>query len=167
MKAFQLNAIATAAAIALCAGIGTAGGVYAAENPFASLAGSWSGVGRISVQDGSSERIRCRGSYRPDRAGTSLALHLRCASDSYTFELSSDITNERGVLSGSWNESSRQVYGSLSGRVAGGHIQATASSPAFTATLSIETRGNSQNVVIRAPGSQISEVTVRLARAGR
>jgi hypothetical protein len=46
-------------------------------------------------------------------------------------------------------------------------IQATASSVGFNATLSISTRGNSQSVSIKSPGSEISEVAISLARAGR
>src|SRR5215212_9282523 len=59
----------------------------AAETPFAHLAGSWSGQGKITVQNGTSERIRCRGTYRAGETGTTLSLSLRCASDSYKFEL--------------------------------------------------------------------------------
>ena len=36
---------------------------YAQSGPFAGLAGVWSGGGTITLDDGSSERIRCRASY--------------------------------------------------------------------------------------------------------
>ena len=48
----------------------------------------------------------------------------------------------------------------------GNRIQATAQSAGFTASLSISTRGNRQSVVIRSPGSEISEVAISLARVG-
>jgi hypothetical protein len=136
-------------------------GPLAAE-PFAHFTGNWSGSGTISV-NGGRERIRCRGSNT--ESGNTLRLGLKCASDSYRFELQSDITYERGSISGSWGEASRNVYGSLSGRMNGSHIQATAQSAAFTASLSISSRGNRQSVVIRSPGSEISEVAISLARS--
>ena len=139
----------------------------AAENPFAQFTGSWSGSGTITVQDGSRERIRCRGNYATNQSGDTLTVGLRCASDSYKFELQSEITYDGGSISGTWNEASRQVYGSLAGRATKSHIQATAQSVGFSATLSLTTRGNSQSVSIKSPGSEVSEVAVSLARAGR
>src|SRR5438445_10191569 len=97
-------------------GIFVHGAAQAAENPFAHFAGNWTGQGKITVQNGSSERIRCRGTYRAGESGMTLSLSLRCASDSYKFELASDVTYDGGAISGSWNETTRQVNGSLSGR---------------------------------------------------
>ncbi|WP_068025197.1 hypothetical protein [Rhodoplanes sp. Z2-YC6860] len=148
-------------------GIFTNGAAVAAETPFAHLAGSWAGQGKITVQNGSSERIRCRGTYRAGETGTTLTISLRCASDSYKFELASDVTYQNGNISGSWNESSRQVYGQLTGRANASSITAQASAVGVTATISIATRGNSQSVAIRSPGSEISEIAVTMARAGR
>lgn len=154
-------------AAVLSFGIFTNGAALAAETPFAHLAGSWAGQGKITVQNGSSERIRCRGTYRAGETGTTLTISLRCASDSYKFELASDVTYENGNISGSWNESSRQVYGQLTGRANANSITAQASTVGVTAAISIATRGNSQSVTIRSPGSEISEIAVTMARAGR
>jgi hypothetical protein len=137
----------------------------AAERAFAHFVGNWSGSGTISVKDGGRERIRCRGNHT--ESGDTLKLGLKCASDSYKFELQSDITYENGAVSGSWNEATRGVYGTLSGRMTSSHIEATAQSSAFNASLSISTRGNRQSVVIKSPGSEISEVAISLARSGR
>lgn len=141
-------------------------GVSQAAEPFAQFAGGWAGSGTIATKDGARERIRCRGGNT--ESGNTLKLGLRCASDSYKFELQSDITYEAGGnISGSWNETSRSVFGTLAGRMTGNRIQATAQAVGFTASLSISTGGGRQSVVIRSPGSEISEVTVSLARAGR
>lgn len=160
-----LKAGAIAAVLSL--GVFTHGAALAAENPFAHLAGSWSGQGKITVQSGGSERIRCRGSYRAGESGTSLTISLRCASDSYKFELASDVTYDGGSISGSWNESSRQVYGQISGRATANNITAHATAVGVNAAISISTRGNSQSVILRSPGSEISEISVTMARAGR
>jgi hypothetical protein len=163
-----MSAVKTAAfAIALGIVAFAADAPQAADNPFAHFTGSWSGSGTITVQGGARERIRCRGKYTANEQGDTLTLGLRCASDSYKFELQSDITYDGGNITGTWNEASRQVYGSLSGRSTASHIQATAQSVGFTATLSLTTRGNQQSVSIKSPGSEISEVAISLARAGR
>jgi len=158
---------AGAIAAALCAGVLMHGASQAAESPFAHLAGSWSGQGRIVVQSGGSERIRCRGIYRPGGGGMTLTISLRCASDSYKFELGSDVTYEGGNISGSWSEASRQVSGQITGRANANSIAAEASAAGVNASISIATRGNSQSVSIRSPGSEISEISVTMSRAGR
>lgn len=137
----------------------------AADGLLAHFAGNWSGSGKITVQNGASERIRCRSGNQA--SGNSMNLNLRCASDSYKFELASDITSDGGNISGSWNETTRGVVGTLSGRATASNIQATANAVGFNAALSIRTSGNSLSVLIRSPGSEISEVSISMAKGGR
>jgi hypothetical protein len=141
-----------------------AGVMPAAAENLSHFAGNWSGSGLITLQNGSKERIKCRGRYTVNGTGNALKLGLRCASDSYNFELQSDIALDGGTVSGSWNETTRQVFGSLSGRMHGTRIDATANSVGFNAALSLTTRGNSQHVSIRSPGNEMTEVAITLAR---
>ncbi len=83
----------------------------AAISPFAAMAGSWSGGGILSTTDGTQERLRCRAAYDVGAAGAELRLNLRCASDSYNFDLASDVQFHRGAISGSWSEASRNASG--------------------------------------------------------
>src|SRR5580700_10572159 len=139
-------------AIGLCL---TAPKVYAQSAPFAGMAGSWSGGGRIDLQNGSSERIRCRATYSVGGSGSTLQQQLRCASDSYRFEVSSTVESQGGLLSGSWSEATRNVSGQISGRAAGGRIQATIDAGAFTADLTVHTSENQQSVSIAPRGTDI------------
>ena len=139
----------------------------AAEGPLAHFAGNWSGGGKITVQNGSSERIRCRSSNGNNASGNALSMNLRCASDSYKFELASDINSDGSNISGSWNETTRGVMGSLSGKVTANNIQATANAVGFSASLAIRASGNSLSVSIRSPGAEISEVSVSMTKSGR
>src|SRR5712671_5101956 len=123
---------------------------YAQSGPFAGLAGNWSGGGTVTLDDGSTERIRCRASYAVGAGGNGLNLNLICASDSYKFDLRGNVVSERGALSGTWSESSRGVTGNLEGRGAGGNFQVVASSAGFSANISLATHGNRQSVSIRA-----------------
>src|SRR6188768_2279002 len=85
---------------------------HAQSGPFAGFDGAWSGTGTVSMSDGSSERIRCRATYKVDGGG----------SDSYKFDLSSNVTSQGNNVSGSWSEASRNVYGNLVGKAGGGQI---------------------------------------------
>ena len=147
----------TAAAFAIM----LSGGAARADS-FDHLKGNWSGGGNITLANGEKERIRCRATYIP--AGSNVKITLRCASDSYKFELASDITSEGGKLSGSWSEATRAVVGGITGTATASTIQATAMSPLFTANLSVRTSGSNQTVSITSPGSEIQNVTISLKR---
>jgi hypothetical protein len=123
---------------------------YAQSGPFAGMAGNWSGAGTVALDDGSTERIRCRATYAVGAGGSGLNLGLICASDSYKFDLRGNVVADRGALSGTWSESSRGVNGNLEGRGANGNFQVLASAAGFNANLSLTTHGNRQSVVIRA-----------------
>jgi hypothetical protein len=129
----------------------------------AQFAGSWAGSGTIATTSGS-ERIRCRVNY--SLAGpNSLHQDLRCASDSYNFQVSSNIVDQGGAISGTWTEVTRGVSGNVSGRMGGGSIEVAVSGPAFSAGLSISTSGNRQSVSIRPSGGDIRDVSVSLTRS--
>jgi hypothetical protein len=123
---------------------------YAQPGPFTGMAGNWSGGGTVTLDDGSSERIRCRATYAVGENGNGLNQTLTCASDSYKFDLRSNVLAEGGSLSGTWSEASRNVSGNLQGRAAGGTFQVVASAPGFTANITLTTRGNRQSVVIKS-----------------
>ena len=74
---------------------------HAQSAPFAGLAGYWSGAGSVTLDDGSSEKIRCRATYAVSGNGAGLNQTLVCASDSYKFDLKTNIVAEQGSLSGS------------------------------------------------------------------
>jgi len=137
---------------------------HAQSAPFAGLAGSWSGGGRIDLQNGTSERIRCRASYAVSASGHTMQQQLRCASDSYRFEVNSNVESRGGSLSGSWSELTRNVSGQISGRAAVGRIQARVDAGLFAADLTVHTNGDQQSVAIVPQGADIRVVAVTMRR---
>jgi hypothetical protein len=130
---------------------------------FAGMAGNWTGAGTVTLDDGSSERIRCRASYAVGAGGNGLQQNLTCASDSYKFNLTTNVIAQGAAVSGTWSETSRNINGNLEGRVGGGNFQLIATSPGFTANITLTTRGNKQSVVIR-PDSQFRGASISLSR---
>ncbi|HLX15990.1 MAG TPA: hypothetical protein VKS24_12385 [Bradyrhizobium sp.] len=155
--AFAIGALAYASLWA------TAGHAQA-SGPFAGMAGVWAGAGTVTLDDGSTERIRCRATYAVGAGGNGMQQTLICASDSYKFNLSSNIIAQGSAISGTWSESSRNINGNLEGRSGGGNFQVVVTAPAFTAHLSMTTRGNKQSVVIRAE-SQFRGASISLSRS--
>jgi hypothetical protein len=160
----NLRLLAVVATVAMTCTASTTGIAQDSSSPFTLMAGAWSGTGNISLSDGSRERIRCRSNYQPDANGTTMRLALTCASDSYKFDLASNVIYSNGQLSGNWNEMSRNAAGNITGTASGGRIEARVEGQTFAAFLSMMTRGDTQNISIRAPGSSMQEVAISLSR---
>jgi hypothetical protein len=135
----------------------------AQSGPFAGFDGSWSGNGTVALSDGSTERIRCRADYKVDGSGTGLKQTLRCASDSYKFDLSSNVRSEGDRIVGTWGEASRNIYGNLQGTAGGGHIEVFVEAAGFAASIGLTTRGNRQSVSISSKG-EIRSVSINMVR---
>jgi hypothetical protein len=136
---------------------------HAESGPFAEMAGVWSGTGTISLDNGASERIRCRATYAVSGDGSGLNQNLVCASDSYKFELKSDVLAKNGSLSGTWSEVSRNVGGSLEGRASNSQFDVVVSAASFKARLSVTTHANKQVVSISSDGA-IKGASISLSR---
>jgi hypothetical protein len=129
------------------------------------LAGTWSGSGFIMTANGGRERLRCRATYAVGGDGMRLQQNLRCASDSYRFDVNGDVVSEGGALTGTWSETNRSLSGNVSGRVNGGQIQARIEGPGFSAGMAISTRGSRQSVTIQSPGHEVTQVSIDLAKS--
>ena len=122
------------------------------SGPFVGFDGAWSGTGTVSLSDGSTERIRCKADYKVGGGGLSLKQNLHCASDSYKFDLSSDVTSHGDRISGNWSEASRNVFGNLQGTAGGGQIEVFVEANGFAANLTLRTSGSRQTVQISSKG---------------
>ncbi len=158
----SFNAAVVAGLLVLSAGPGDA---RSEPGPFSALTGSWSGGGTIKKSNGGSERIRCRSAFEPAGA-TNLSLRLRCASDSYNFDLTANVAYQGGAISGSFQEATRSLVGGISGRSTGEgrQVQAVAQAPGVTSNITLTTRGNHQSVSIVTPGTEVPEIIVSLEK---
>jgi hypothetical protein len=137
---------------------------YAQTGPFAGLHGAWSGHGTIALSDGSTERIRCKADYKVNGTGMGLKQTLRCASDSYKFELSSDVTCQGDRVSGNWSEASRNIFGNLQGTAGHGQIDVLVEAVGFAANLILRTNGNKQTVQMNSKGD-IRGVSISMVKS--
>ena len=159
------STLALAAAAALLGLAALPSTVQAFSSPFTAMSGSWSGSGTITTSSGNKERIRCRAKYDVDGGGSNLDLTLRCASDSYNFELQSNVAHNNGTVSGNWSENTRHVGGNIEGS-ARGNAMSLRVSGVISATLGVSTNGNQQSISIQAPGTELQSVAISLNRAG-
>lgn len=138
-----------------------------AAGPFADFPGSWSGTGKIRVQGQDPERLRCKANYRPRGSSqTEIDLQLSCTSDSYSFDLVGQFQADEGnKLTGRWSENSRNVGGTAIGTVRGDRMQVHVESSAFSASLTMVTRGKKQAINFDAHGGgQVVDSSITLSR---
>jgi len=150
----------------------TAAGVHVSANaqdsgPFARLAGNWSGGGKVELSNGSTESLRCRAAYDVLSGGQNVRLSIRCASDSYNFELRGSANYAGGSISGSWSEATRNATGTLSGRASGKRIDALAQGSGISAQLTLVTEGDRQTVTIRTQQESALRAATMTLRRGR
>jgi hypothetical protein len=136
----------------------------AQAGPFSSFEGNWTGSGTVTVNNGTKERLRCRAHYNVGEGGATLEQNLTCASDSYKFNVVSNVRAQGGAITGSWSETSRGANGEISGRIGPTQISAQVEGPGFTARIGIAARGGRQSVTISPTGTDITNVSVTMSR---
>lgn len=146
-----------------------AGTVSSAQDaaPFERLAGHWSGAGTIDLSSGARERISCRASYDVLTEQQNLQFNIRCASDSYHFDLRGSAKYAGGSVTGTWSEPTRNAAGTISGNTQGDHFEVQANGPNFSASLTLTTQGDRQSVVIRSHDAKgdVKGATIALQRS--
>ena len=145
----------------------TARGQTQSPSPFANLSGQWSGSGTIDLANGEHDPIRCRAAYDVLMQQHNLQLNIRCASDSYSFDLFASATLAADAVNGIWSEATRNATGKISGTANGNHIDIVANGPAFSASLALITRGDRQSVVIKSKkaNASVKGATISLERS--
>jgi hypothetical protein len=158
------NRAVLAAILGLMLWLFATGSSYA-QAPFNRLAGQWSGSGTIDMSSGARERIKCRAAYQVS-GDRQLQLNIRCASESYNFDLRANAAYSGGGVAGNWSEATRGIGGTIAGRADGDRIHVTARASSFVASMTLVTHGNHQSVAIRTqdPQADIRGVSISLRR---
>jgi hypothetical protein len=151
------------AVVAIVVGVSAlvaAGRAPALAGTFSDMAGNWSGAGTLTRKDGSNERLRCLARYDVGGAGEQVTLSLKCASDTFKFDLSGYIRNSGGAISGQWSEPNYNSSGSLDGSAGDGKINAHAVGNTFSAYLLVTTHGSRQSVTIQPQEQDVTRVSL-------
>jgi hypothetical protein len=136
----------------------------AAAGPFDGISGRWLGSGSLLLKSGTKEPLRCR-AQNVLASENNLQQALRCASDSYKFEVNAYIVHNDGIISGRWDELTQSVEGDLKGNIANGRIDAQVKGLGFTAKFVMEISATRQSVTVTPDGDfDIREVRIDLKK---
>ena len=137
-----------------------------AAGPFTGFAGSWRGGGEIILDDGSREAVRCKATYSPNGEADALDIDVSCAGNSFKVHILSRVTAQGGQFSGSWQETIKEVQGSVSGRIpAPGQMQASFEAMGVGIQLAARTDGRQQSITLRSQGTEIRSASITLRRS--
>jgi hypothetical protein len=135
-----------------------------AGGPFAEFAGNFHGGGAVIGSDGHRERISCRARGGVGGGGSQLSQKIVCASDSYRFDINSNVSAEGGRVHGQWSESTRGVSGSISGHVSEGRFSGGVNGGSFTASVSLRASGHGMSMSLSPSAGDVARVEVSLSR---
>jgi hypothetical protein len=136
-----------------------------AGGPFDGIVGVWGGSGTVTYASGAKERLRCRVQYVQNDSDN-LQQALKCASDSYNFQINAYIEHTDGALRGRWEELVLEINGTVSGTAKAGIIDGILHGPGFSAGLKVITDGRRQQVRIESPDQEIRLVVIEVRKAG-
>lgn len=140
---------------------------WAASGPFADFTGNWSGTGTVRSGSAAPDRIRCKASYSPrGSSGHEVELQLRCASDSYNFDLAGQFSaDEKNQITGQWTERTRNTGGTVNGTASSDRLDLHVESAGFDADLVLVTRNKRQGITIDSHGGgEIVKASISLSR---
>ena len=144
-------------------GLAVAAPSSAAENPFPSLAGTWSGSGTAKFEGGVSESLRCKGYYTNGSGGNNLGLSIRCANASAKVELRANLVNNGGTVSGDWEERTYNQSGTVSGKASSGKIN-LAITGGINGSMSVSVGGGSHSVSVVTGGPVLKGINISMSR---
>jgi hypothetical protein len=79
--------------------------------------------------------------------------HLRCASPSYNFDVRNRVTSHRGSITGSWNETTHNIGGQVTGTASADRVRARVEGGQFAADVTLAPIGNSLRVTLAPYGT--------------
>ena len=132
--------------------------------PIELLPGRWTGWGKMTLDGGETERVKCVATYFSERGGKGLRHNLRCASTNFQIDAVARLSLASGRVSGNWNERKYATGGAVNGRVVGDGINVRIVGDAFKASLKVETTKCKQTMDISPSGIGVSKIAVRLAK---
>lgn len=156
----QLPALAIATLIAATALGGTSA---AAENPFPSLVGTWSGSGVAQMEGGKTESLRCKGYYTSGSGGAALGLSIRCANASAKVELRANLNYANGAVSGDWEERTYNQSGTVTGKANSSKIS-LAITGGIQGSMSVSLGGSRHSVSVSTGGPTLKGINISMSR---
>jgi hypothetical protein len=133
-----------------------------AASAVSTLLGTWSGNGRITYTDGTSEGIHCNAYYTG--GGNELHMAIQCKSDKNQIHIRSQLHLNGSRASGSWEERTFNASGTASGSIGSSSMSLHIEGSGLTGTMSVSFSKSSHSVNISTHGIAMSGARMSFSR---
>lgn len=136
----------------------------AADETFAALDGAWGGSGSVRLENGKTERLKCRGYYNA-KAGSVLGMAINCGNATFKINMRANLKSAGGAITGTWEEREFNQTGNVSGKQTEGGFTLKFTG-ALSGSMAITLTGTTQNVSIKTGGPGFTGVNLQFAKNG-
>ena len=134
-----------------------------AAGPFSGLEGTWSGSGSVKLENGATERLKCKG-YYTSKGGGGLGMAINCGNASFKINMRATLASSGSQITGSWEEREFNQAGEVAGKATNSGFSLKFSG-AIAGSMTVSTTGNSQTVSISTGGPGFTGVNLQFAKS--
>ena len=140
-----------------------AGSVATAAAKLDDWAGYWTGTGKVSLTNGSTEQVKCVVTYKV--TGQQLRQNVRCAGQGFNFNGTAELqVAQSGTVTGSWTENTYAATGDVTGKATDKGFSLSISGQTFTASMDAATSACKQTIDIVPKGLEVSRIAIGLGK---
>ncbi|MCC7251333.1 hypothetical protein [Hyphomicrobium sp.] len=154
----------TCLAALFCAAVTLAVPAWALDGTFSALDGAWAGSGSVRLENGKTERLKCRGYYNA-KQGNSLGMAINCGNASFKINMRASLRSAGGTITGTWEEREFNQTGNVSGKQTANGFSLRFSG-ALSGSMSVSMTGARQTVSISTGGPGFTGVNLQFAKSG-
>ena len=134
----------------------------AADATFAAFDGAWAGSGSVRLENGKTERLKCKGYYNA-KTGSALGMAISCGNASFKINMRANLRSSGGTVTGTWEEREFNQVGNVAGKQTdtGLNLKFTG---ALSGSMAITLTGSNQTVSIKTGGPGFTGVNLQFAK---
>ena len=137
----------------------------AMAGPFDRFNGRWAGWGRITLDNGNSQNMKCVSVYRIGKGGASASQSFRCTSDGYRFDAKANYKASGRTVSGTWTEAIYAMQGTIAAKLTASGFQGSIRSNTFAGRIKVSHSGHCRQTLVVSPRQiEVRSLTVDLKR---
>jgi len=152
-------------AVAVCAAVGCVAmtPARALDGTFAPLDGTWGGSGSVRLENGKTERLKCKGYYNA-KQGNSLGMAINCGNATFKINMRANLRSSGGSISGTWEEREFNQSGDVAGKQTANGFSLRFTG-AISGSMSVTMAGARQTVSISTGGPGFTGVNLSFAKS--
>lgn len=166
-KLLEVQVLRTFLATASCAAITMAAisaPAWAIDGTFSALDGAWSGSGSVKLENGKTERLKCKGYYNA-KTGNSLGMAINCGNASFKINMRAALKSAGGAISGTWEEREFNQTGDVNGKQTANGFSLKFTG-AISGSMNVTMTGARQSVSISTGGPGFTGVNLSFGKNG-